>query len=100
MRELMQDGICDKCHKKISDSELIVTYPGDAKWVETNGKQGNPEFHLCGSCAVTFCTADSKDPSVPRLTGKESMEDIRHLRANYVREYLGLLPEEVAVVHN
>lgn len=95
MRGLMQDGICDRCHKKISDNELTIAYPKDSKWVETNGKQGTPEFHLCGSCAYTFCTADSKDPPVPRLTGKESMEDIRHLRANYVREYLGLPPEEV-----
>lgn len=95
MRELMQDGICDKCHKKISDNDLTVTYTSDLKWVKTNGKQGTPEFQLCESCADTFCTVDSKDPPVPRLTGKESMEDIRHLRANYVREYLGLLPEEV-----
>lgn len=95
MRELMQYRICDKCHKEISDDELPITYPKDSKWVETNGKQGTPTFHLCESCAETFCTADSKDPPVPRLTGKESAEDTRHLRANYVREYLGLPLEEV-----
>lgn len=95
MRELMQDGICDKCHKKIPANERTITYARDAKWIETSGKQGTPSFQLCKSCADTFCTADSKDPPVTRLTGKESMEDVEHMRANYVREYLGLPPEEV-----